>query len=127
MSPEPHQRPYIKYLKQKKVAKLQVGFCIYFLYFVLRFNCLESQIDFGFGKINRHYLEPFFHTVLYGTFSTSVNADLFETKMTDNIWLTNGYNCHRAWITGLVVAMLETFENVEFFSSLVDVCQIKVT
>lgn len=58
--------------------------------------------------------------------STNVNGDNFKNVMeNDNLWIPT-HCCHKTWITDLVSAFLETFQEVDFFASFVAVCRLKV-
>jgi hypothetical protein len=58
--------------------------------------------------------------------NTNVNGDNFKNVMeNDNLWIPT-HCCHKTWITDLVSAFLETFQEVDFFASFVAVCRLKV-
>ena len=89
---------------------------------------IRSNDDFGFGAINSTYLTPFCAIELRsGNFKVAINGDYFtKTLRDDALWIPDD-DCHETWVTKLVCAFLESFEDRMFFDNFVEVCKRKVS
>ncbi|XP_066152379.1 serine-protein kinase ATM isoform X2 [Euwallacea fornicatus] len=100
------------------------------LYEVLKYkegkNVVVSDIDFGYGPINKHFIIPYISTFHKGTSQLRVDIQvLSDMAVTSRIWCPTSPVKNDEWITSLVLSLLNVFEYGAYLRDLASLCKVK--
>ncbi|XP_050307938.1 serine-protein kinase ATM isoform X2 [Anthonomus grandis grandis] len=108
----------IKVVKEASVA----------LYEVLKFKegkkIVDSSYDFGYGPINKDFLVPY--TSNWDKPSQiRIDVQVLKTSINSDVWCPKKVVASNEWITSVVLALLDSFDDGCYLKSLVPVCRVK--